>query len=998
MADFNIVIKVNSGPAIAGTKQVSNSFTNLQRQAQQLQRVLTQTFGVFAGGAAVAGAIRVLADFGQRMSQVQAVTRASDETMQAMRKSALEMGLTTRFTATQAAEGMALLAKAGFSTSQVMEALDGTMLLALAGEMQLGEAADVTTSILRGFGQATSQTSHIVDVLAMAANSSNTDVKEIGQAMKFVAPIAAGMNVSLEDTTAALEVLSNAGLKASMAGTGLRRVLSALEAPTNAETNILNAMGIKAEEVRISHVGLIGALERLREAGITTGEAIRLFGQRGGPAFSVMVKQIPLIKEFTEENKNADGTAKDFAETMDRNLNGALLHVKSAMQGAVVAFGELGHEAALTKFVEGIATGLRFAARHAQDFERALIAVGIALAVHFYQRGLILATKGVNALTAAIQRNPATTWLTIITALVVAFTLFSDQIKLGSDNLATMSDFLTAISDTLGDTFTAAITNITDLFKGLFGIVDEGSLHAKKSTESFGSTFGLVFLTALKTVAQVVDKLLGTIFGLISAIINGFGALPGAVADIFIQMMNNIIEETEKGINFWVQGLNKIPGVEMGLVDFKGLENKFAGKAFTLGQVVKDTFLQGWNSTVVQDALAKTLDKAEAAALERMILAQMEAGGVPAPMSGEDKAPRTGDRGRRRKSFTDLLNEIRTETALLKLSSKEYEIQGGLVDMQDQLKRKLTITERVLATVALTNLQHQRNLTDTYQSIIGPIEDLKTEQASLMELWLRGEISLTQYRTGLIKVQEALLQIQDPRAFAVLQRQKDLYNEIKSPMREYALTLAALTQLEKDHMISVEEKNRKLQDAKIQMLEGSTGENAGMERGLLKIKRDVEDVASVIDNSLTNAFQGAEDALVSFVTTGKADFSGLITSMLGDLTRLLARQMLFSLIPGMNVPGGLKFAGGGSFIVGGPPGVDRTPVSFTASRGEQVTVSTPDQQKAQSSSTNVQVPVKVVNVFDPNEVTKEMNSSAGERVILNVISRNRNAVKGSIAS
>src|SRR5690606_5572723 len=121
-------------------------------------------------------------------------------------------GATTRFSASEAAEGMKYLAQAGFDVSKVMESVDDTLMLAQAGGLALGEAAEITAGVLNGFRLEASEAGHVADILAMAANKASTDVSSLGTAMAYVGPVAKGLKVSLEETTAAVSALSDAGL------------------------------------------------------------------------------------------------------------------------------------------------------------------------------------------------------------------------------------------------------------------------------------------------------------------------------------------------------------------------------------------------------------------------------------------------------------------------------------------------------------------------------------------------------------------------------------------------------------------------------------------------------------------------------------------------------------------------------------------------------------------------------------------------------------------
>jgi len=345
--------------AVGGLKRVETQAKKTTASVGGLRRTLLQAVGFVGISIAIRESIGLLAEFSQAMSTVKGVTGATEEQFQALTQEALLLGNTTRFTSTQAAEGMLFLARAGFTAEESLLAVSDTLLLAQSGALGLGSAADISSNVLAGFRLNVTQLGEVVDVLALTANSANTTVLQLGDALKFVAPVSAGLGVSLEATSAAIGVLSDNGLQASLAGTGLRRVLAELEAPSSTTLKIFKQLGVSASEVEVSQVGLTAALQALRDAGVETGEALQIFGQRGGPAFEVLSNSIPDIIELEKQLKNAEGTAQDIADTMDDNLNGALLASKSAIQGFILELGELGGQDFLQGLFEGLADGIR---------------------------------------------------------------------------------------------------------------------------------------------------------------------------------------------------------------------------------------------------------------------------------------------------------------------------------------------------------------------------------------------------------------------------------------------------------------------------------------------------------------------------------------------------------------------------------------------------------------------------------------------------------------
>ena len=383
MADFRIVVTIDPTRARRGGQQVERSLQRVGSQADRTRQLITRAFAFVGVITAVRSVVGTLTTFEQSMSTVRAITGANEQQFMALREESTRLGATTRFTASQAAEGATFLARAGFDTNQVLASLNDTLLLAQAGALDLGRAADIASNILTGFRLEADQAGRVVDVLALAANSSNTNVQQLGEAMKFVAPVAAGLGVSLEEATAAAGALSDAGLQASLAGTGLRRVLSELESPARKTRDILESVGLTADDVRVSQVGLTVAIRALADAGVDTGAALELFGDRGGPAFEVLSNALPGIQQMTESLLEAGGTARRVADIMDDNLNGALLRVASAFEAVILSFGNLGATDTLTQSFNGLASALRLVAANLDILGKSVTAIAIIFASRY---------------------------------------------------------------------------------------------------------------------------------------------------------------------------------------------------------------------------------------------------------------------------------------------------------------------------------------------------------------------------------------------------------------------------------------------------------------------------------------------------------------------------------------------------------------------------------------------------------------------------------------
>ena len=327
---------------IAATRANGQALRNQQRRVRELRRDVaalnTQVRGMVRifSVAAVAGiglAIRQFATFGETMAKVRGIAGATTEQFELLEKQALDLGRRTRFTANEAAEGQLFLARAGFEVGQIYSALPGTLRLAQAATVSVAQAADFTSNALAAFGASAAETDRFVDVMAKATTSANTDLVQLAEGLKLVAPVAKALNVSFETTSAAIGVLSDAGLQATLAGTGLRKVLFDLQDPTTRTKEILEELGLSVSQVSVEQNGLIKVIERLSEAGIDATQIIEVFGKRGAPAFLNLVRNLPKLRELTAELQNSAGTAAELARIQDATLNGSFLRLRSAAEG-----------------------------------------------------------------------------------------------------------------------------------------------------------------------------------------------------------------------------------------------------------------------------------------------------------------------------------------------------------------------------------------------------------------------------------------------------------------------------------------------------------------------------------------------------------------------------------------------------------------------------------------------------------------------------------------
>ena len=184
--------------------------------------------------------------FEQGMANVSAISGATGAELTALSDKAKEMGTTTKFSALEAADAMSYMGMAGWNSSQMIDGIAGIMNLAAASGEELASVSDIVTDALTAFGLKASDSAQFADVLAVASSKSNTNVSLLGESFKNVAATAGAMGYSMQDTTTALGLMANAGIKGSDAGTSLRGVMTRLAKPTAEVKQAMTALGISA--------------------------------------------------------------------------------------------------------------------------------------------------------------------------------------------------------------------------------------------------------------------------------------------------------------------------------------------------------------------------------------------------------------------------------------------------------------------------------------------------------------------------------------------------------------------------------------------------------------------------------------------------------------------------------------------------------------------------------------------------------------------------------
>ncbi|WP_339885232.1 phage tail tape measure protein, partial [Vreelandella maris] len=254
-----------------------------------------------AGGLGFSRIIRETADFEDAMLGLQAVSGATTKQMADLEKQARTLGATSMFSAEQAGNAQRYLAQAGFEVNEVLSATPGILRLATAGQLDLASAADIASNVLGQFVLPVTELARVSDVLAASAAGSNTNISQMAEALSQAGPIANSAGVSIEETAAAIGVLSDAGIQGGRAGTGLLGVIRQLSNVTPKSEEVLAKYGLTVEDVDVQTNGLNNVLAKLGPLASSVSDSFAVFQSEAGPAAQILANGADRARDFSEE-------------------------------------------------------------------------------------------------------------------------------------------------------------------------------------------------------------------------------------------------------------------------------------------------------------------------------------------------------------------------------------------------------------------------------------------------------------------------------------------------------------------------------------------------------------------------------------------------------------------------------------------------------------------------------------------------------------------------
>ena len=553
----------------AASTQMNSMSSNFQSGLQGVGSVMTSagktlttavTAPVVALGTA---AVNTTANFDKSMSKVQALSGATGKDFQTLRQKAQDMGATTRYSASEAADALGYMALAGWDTNQMVSGLDGVLNLAAASDMDLAKASDMVTDYLSAFGLEAKDAGKMADQMAYAQAHSNTSTQQLGDAFGNCAATMASGGQTMETTTALLEAMANQGTKGSEAGTQLSAIMRDLTHKMKDGAIQIGDTSVAVQDQNGNFRSLIDIMADVESATDGMGSAERaaalssVFTAHSIKGVNQILNEgVDTIAGYEDALYNCDGTAKEMADTLLNNLSGQLTILKSALEGLAIQIGDI-LMPYIQKFVGWVQQLVeKFSNLSKEEKEHIIKIAAIAAAI-----GPLLLVGGKLLTGLATMIKTFNTLKTSFAALKTGFTGLSAAIGGISAPVVAVIAVVAALIAMFAhlwktnEDFRNKITGIWD------GIKSKFEEAGKKITEAINS-LGFNFSSLGEAIYAAWDWICNALEPIISEIFANIGRLIGGVVDVVtgvVQVICGIIKGFKDGDwSLFLEGLKSL--------------------------------------------------------------------------------------------------------------------------------------------------------------------------------------------------------------------------------------------------------------------------------------------------------------------------------------------------------------------------------------------------------------------------------------------------------
>lgn len=525
-------LEKQAGESAVALQKISATGIKFQEVGGKIESVGKTLLPVSAAvtGVGVAG-LKVATDFEKAMSGVQAITGATGAEFEKLRETAIDLGATTAFSSGEVAEAMTEMAKAGWSTTQIIDGMAGVLDATAASGESLGSVATIVADAITGFGLSAKDSARVADLMTQAANSGTIGVLDLGESYKYVAPLAQSMGLSIEDVTTALSAMSMAGIKGSQAGTSLRTVLASMAKPSSTVASAMDDLSISITNSDGSFKSLDEIITTMRTSfnGLTDDQkayyATALAGKEG---MSGLISLLNLTQEeydaLTASMNNCSGVAGETAAVMQDNLQSKVEQLGGALESLAIKLSEYVIPF-LTGLVERITAAVDAFTNMNPIVQKSVLVIGAIVAVAgplLIIIGKVISAVGtimtvvpklvgvINtvktafaALNATMLANPIFLIITAITALVAAF------IYLWNTN-EEFRQFWINLWENIKEVAIAVWTSIKDFFVSAWEAISNAAQSIWNGIKNFFSALWEGIKTIFATVLNVISTIVTT--------------------------------------------------------------------------------------------------------------------------------------------------------------------------------------------------------------------------------------------------------------------------------------------------------------------------------------------------------------------------------------------------------------------------------------------------------------------------------------------------------
>lgn len=597
---------------ISAKDQASAAIQSVGQSLKGLSTTAMAAAGVLAGVFAYK-TVKSFGDFDQAMRNSMAIMGdVSDEMKQKLIDRAREVARTMAVSHKEAAESYYYLASAGLSAAESLEAMPKVARLAEAANMDMASATDIAVNALRAFELQVGDLGHVSDVLVGTVTSTNTNMMQLGEALKYVAPVAQSVGWSIEEVSAAIGVLANSGIKGSQAGTGLRRMLSELLNPSDRAKEALEKLGLTMEQLDPRTHSLTEIIGKLKAAGADAADIMAIFGDRGGQVALKLMAASEQTADLTSKLKEMNGITEKIAKEQEEGLNAQLKILKNNMNDLAITVGEqlaptikgladklkeLAQDQNTVEFFKNLGEGMAAAFNAAADAFMAFSAaasyipapigkllgalagvvmvVGPTLFIFNKLAGVVSGVAGAFGGLGAIASAASTA----ITAVGTALAALVGAITLPIAMILALIAVLVALAFNVG----GVRTKLVEFAKALGGAIVSAANSAKAALTQFASAVKSAVDQAWNAIKSAGSKFASAAKELGSKVVSGIKSGLASLKSIITAKLNEVVSAVKS-----IPGRVKSAAVGIGRAIIDGIRNGLSGLASAIKSALLD--------------------------------------------------------------------------------------------------------------------------------------------------------------------------------------------------------------------------------------------------------------------------------------------------------------------------------------------------------------------------------------------------------------------------